>query len=70
MNVLLHADILFYEILQLDIHAEGNCALEQPGEFLHIQPAQVNIVQIPAEPFIIGGIEPFVPGKIVLQVTL
>ena len=53
VDVLLRADIFLYEILQMDVHAEGYGALEQSGEFFHVQAAQIHIVQVPAEPFVV-----------------
>ena len=53
VDVLLHADVFLHEILQADVHAEGDGALEQSGEFFHVQAAQIHVVQVSAEPFVI-----------------
>ena len=64
VDVLLHADIFLHEILQADVHAEGDGALEQSGEFFHVKAAQIHLVQVPAEPLVIGGGKPFVLREI------
>ena len=53
VDVLLHADVFLHEILQADVHAEGDGTLEQPGEFFHVQTAQIHVVQVSAEPFVV-----------------
>ena len=59
VDILFHTDIFLHELFQTDIHAKRYGTFEKPGEFLHIQAAQVHIIQIPAEPFIIRCTEPF-----------
>ena len=68
MDILLHTDIFLHELFQPDIHPERDSAFEKPGELLHIQAPQIDIIQIPAEPFVIGGIKPFLTGQVFLQV--
>ena len=68
MDILLHADVFFYKIFQPDIHAEGNRPFEQTREFLHIQAAQVDVVEVPAEALVIGCIKVLLFGKMLLQI--
>ena len=39
MDILLHTNIFFHKIFQLDIHLKRDCTLKQPWKFFHIQPA-------------------------------
>ena len=57
MDILLHADVFFYKILQFDIHPEWYRPLKKQGEFFLIKAAQIYIVEKPAEPLIMGGIK-------------
>ena len=68
MDVLLHADIFFYKIFQPYVHTEGNGPLEQPRKFLHIQAAQIDVVEIPAETLVVGGVKIFLSGEMLLQI--
>ena len=63
MDILLHADIFFYKILQLDIHAEWDRTLKQKREFFRIQTTQIDIIKLFAKTFIMGTKITFLPGK-------
>ena len=68
VDVLLHADVFFYKILQFYIHAEGDGPLKQQGEFLRIQSSQISVIQHPAEPFVVGGCKVFLLVEMLLQI--
>ncbi len=57
MDVLLHADVFFYKILQFDVHSEWDGPLEEKGEFFRVQAPQVGIVEYAAESLVVGGQE-------------
>ena len=69
MDILLHADVFFYKILQFDIHSEWDGPLEEKGEFFRVQAPQVGIVEYAAESLVVGGQEIILPAVIRLKIV-
>ncbi len=55
MDILLHADIFLHKLFQFDIHAERDGPLKQKGKLFRVQPSKVYVVQLFAEPLIVGA---------------
>ena len=54
MNILLHADIFLHEVLQPAVHLKRNRTLKQHRKLLHVQSAQVDVVESAPEGLIPG----------------
>ena len=46
MNVLLHTDVFFHKIFELDIHFKWDRAFKQSWEFLHIKTAKIDVIHL------------------------
>ena len=68
MDVLLHTDIFLHKIFQPYIHLKRDGAPEKPRKLLHIQPAQIGIIELAPESFIAGTAVKFLLGKCALQI--